>query len=369
MIRVVIVDDEYSSGKFLEIKLRNYSEVIVERVFHDVTQFKRYIACTRIDVCFLDIEMPVINGLELAEELNRAEKPPAIVFVTAFKGFSLDAFKVNAVDYLLKPVTKEELDRVVQKLSRILKFKVDVPKEEDTHLSQDLLDVTLLGHVTFYYHNKPVYVKFPVAKSLELVCFLLLRLKQRADKWCIIDALWQDKDMVSGWNTLRTTVYRTNQGFKKAGLKVRIRAEKSIYYLDPPVHLRDLVNLENTSIDDICKYLNNGDIESIKGLYPGHLLQEKDYIWLYEKDAYYSSLYFRKMNAALDQCILLGADFLNSMLPLVFENIEFTGLLKEKLTENNSLKGIIDFFNRHPAAIDDIADEMLQLKIKELLSL
>lgn len=70
------------------------------------------------DVAILDIEMPGQSGLMLAKILSEQVNPPAIMFVTAYANYALDAFSVNAQDYLVKPVTQERLDEALLKLVR-----------------------------------------------------------------------------------------------------------------------------------------------------------------------------------------------------------------------------------------------------------
>ena len=71
---------------------------------------------TRVEVVFLDISMPGASGLQLAEALHKLKNPPAIVFVTAYSDHAVEAFDVDAVDYLLKPVEEERLDRAIEKV-------------------------------------------------------------------------------------------------------------------------------------------------------------------------------------------------------------------------------------------------------------
>lgn len=72
------------------------------------------------DVIFLDIQMPGLTGLDVAERLTQGAKAPHIVFVTAYNEFAVQAFELNAVDYLLKPVTDERLARTVARLRATL---------------------------------------------------------------------------------------------------------------------------------------------------------------------------------------------------------------------------------------------------------
>ena len=70
------------------------------------------ILASRPDVLFLDIQMPGTNGMRIAETLSGLKNPPLLVFVTAFNQFAADAFDLNAVDYVLKPVEEARLARI-----------------------------------------------------------------------------------------------------------------------------------------------------------------------------------------------------------------------------------------------------------------
>ncbi len=116
MLKAMIVDDEAparSELKFLLDEL-GQTEVVAEAasVREAIEKLKEY-PC---DVMFLDVNMPEATGLQLAEALQHLKFPPAVVFVTAYSEFALDAFKVNAIDYLVKPV---ETDRLAQAIARV----------------------------------------------------------------------------------------------------------------------------------------------------------------------------------------------------------------------------------------------------------
>src|SRR5262249_1418952 len=68
-----------------------------------------------VDVVFLDVQMPAVTGFQLLEKL---ESDPLVIFTTAFDQYALNAFAVNSVDYLLKPIERERLDRALDKLER-----------------------------------------------------------------------------------------------------------------------------------------------------------------------------------------------------------------------------------------------------------
>jgi DNA-binding LytR/AlgR family response regulator len=77
----------------------------------------RLLESASLDVIFLDVEMPGVTGIQLARALAQSAQPPAVVFVTAHAGYAVEAFAVEAFDYLLKPVDPERLARVVERLA------------------------------------------------------------------------------------------------------------------------------------------------------------------------------------------------------------------------------------------------------------
>ena len=120
MLRVYLVDDEPPARARMRQLLADVNDVVVVGEAGDALDARAGIASARPDVVFLDIEMPTVSGTALAQSLP--EPRPFIVFATAFDRYALDAFVVDATDYLVKPVTKARLAgtlaRVRERLSR-----------------------------------------------------------------------------------------------------------------------------------------------------------------------------------------------------------------------------------------------------------
>ena len=130
MLKAMIVDDEAparSELKFLLDEL-GQTEVVAEAasVREAIEKLKEY-PC---DVMFLDVNMPEATGLQLAEALQHLKFPPAVVFVTAYSEFALDAFKVNAIDYLVKPVETERLSQAISRVREHVSLHVQAQKSE-----------------------------------------------------------------------------------------------------------------------------------------------------------------------------------------------------------------------------------------------
>src|SRR5512136_3023390 len=105
-LRVVVVDDEAPARALLREYLARAGGVEIVGECANGFEAVKTIGETAPDVVFLDIQMPKLDGFEVLELL---EKPPAVVFVTAYDEYALRAFEVHAVDYVLKPVTRERL--------------------------------------------------------------------------------------------------------------------------------------------------------------------------------------------------------------------------------------------------------------------
>ena len=114
MIKAIIIDDEVDSIDNLKWKLENYCpKVVIQATFNDPIKGLDYLQNNSIDLLFLDIQMPKLNGFDVLQAC------PAInfdvIFTTAYDQFGIQAIKFSALDYLLKPVQIDELKKAVQK--------------------------------------------------------------------------------------------------------------------------------------------------------------------------------------------------------------------------------------------------------------
>ena len=116
MIRAVIVDDEAPARSELRYLLAAHDDVSVMGESATAADGFALARDPEVDVVFLDIEMPGVTGLAAAPLLRERADPPAVVFVTAHAEYAVDAFAVEAFDYLLKPVDPDRLARVVERL-------------------------------------------------------------------------------------------------------------------------------------------------------------------------------------------------------------------------------------------------------------
>ncbi len=212
MIRVVLVDDEPQSCKLLAIKLKAVAEDIeIIGMFHHPEKAVSAIRKMKPTVVFLDIEMPGMNGFQLLENIE--EFNFEVIFVTAYNEYMLNALRVSALDYLLKPVDTEELKNALGRLRKKISLSENFmhTKEQlellgDTlkapHAPKRLALATLQGIIflkineiirvealsnysTFYLVNKQ---KIVVSKTLkEFEPTLLMQNFFRVNRSCIVN--------------------------------------------------------------------------------------------------------------------------------------------------------------------------------------
>lgn len=141
MLKILIVDDERLARERL-ISLINELNVDsqIQEAEHGLAALD-IIRSQATDIVLLDIRMPIMDGLEVAQHLTNMDTAPAVVFTTAYQDHALEAFETHAVDYLLKPVKKERLKQAIDRASIIQRGSIEELRKHDnttqprTHLS------------------------------------------------------------------------------------------------------------------------------------------------------------------------------------------------------------------------------------------
>ncbi|MBP1995086.1 LytR/AlgR family response regulator transcription factor [Paenibacillus eucommiae] len=119
MLKAFIVDDEPLARDELTYFLRRSKQVEVIGEADCIQDAIEHIQALQPDVVFLDIELAEDSGLQLAEKLLAIEPAPAIVFATAYDEYALQAFNVNALDYILKPFDEVRIQQTIEKIERL----------------------------------------------------------------------------------------------------------------------------------------------------------------------------------------------------------------------------------------------------------
>lgn len=275
MLKALIVDDEVLSAERLQKLLKEKGFINVVGVFTDPYDALENFKKLKPEIVFLDIEMPEINGMELAEKLIELDNNIKIIFVTAYNEYAVEAFELSALDYLLKPVSRERLDKTISRLTGNLPCMENKAKAY----------IKCFGGLGLYIANIEKTIKFRTSKAEELLALLLVHQGKPISSDFIIDILWGDFDADKAQVNLHTSIYSLRKALKNVEIDDFIKTSKGHYYIDTEKISCDIYDFEE-KIKDIDK--NSIDVlENILSIYNGPLLEGKDYIWLEDKTNYY----------------------------------------------------------------------------------
>lgn len=134
LLNCVIVDDEPIAIEGLKRQLKSLDFLNLSATFHNAIEASSFLETNNIDLLFLDINMPQLSGIGMLRSLTRK---PLVIFTTAHPDHALEAFKVDAVDYLLKPFSFENLVKAINKALLMLKAKVKPVANEHFFIKSD----------------------------------------------------------------------------------------------------------------------------------------------------------------------------------------------------------------------------------------
>jgi DNA-binding LytR/AlgR family response regulator len=177
-LRVLVVDDEAPARADLAFLLRDDPRVGEVRAAASAGEALRLLADDAVDVLFCDIKMPGLDGIELARVVSRFASRPQIVFVTAYDDRAVDAFDVQAVDYLVKPVRADRLSEAVR---RVVSTGGDGGSDEDESIAVELGGITRFVRRSQirYVEAQGDYARLHTAAESHLLRATLAELEQR----------------------------------------------------------------------------------------------------------------------------------------------------------------------------------------------
>ena len=115
-IKCIIIDDEPLAAEVIEMHLKEFPNMELLSKFTNPLEALSIIESGEIDVVFIDINMPVISGIEVVEHISQLDLDLHIVFVTAYDDFAIKAFELHAIDYILKPVSDERINLCLERI-------------------------------------------------------------------------------------------------------------------------------------------------------------------------------------------------------------------------------------------------------------
>lgn len=186
MIRVIIIDDEPLALRQLEMYISKISFLELVAACSSASAAKSCLE--RADAIFLDINMPDLNGMDFIKSLPH---PPAVVFTTAYSEYAVEGFRINAVDYLLKPFSFKEFETSCRKLREYLDMKAALAEKEADpilHFKADYRTVSVDTRKIVFVESWSEYIKIHLVDAEEpvIVLYSLKNLIDLLPKGCFM---------------------------------------------------------------------------------------------------------------------------------------------------------------------------------------
>ncbi len=200
-MNIIAVDDEKPA---LEMLIDSIEQTVLQTTVHGFSKPSdaiTYVKENGCDIAFLDIEMCGMTGLELARRIKDICNDANIIFVTGYSEYTLDAFRVYASDYLLKPVTPDAVSRAIKHLRTPV-----IPKETNK------IKFQCFGNFEVFCDGKPVV--FKRVKAKELLAYLVDRMGAGVTMGELRAVLWEDgDDTLSRQSNLRNLISEIKKTF------------------------------------------------------------------------------------------------------------------------------------------------------------
>lgn len=182
-MRAICVEDERLLMEDTLAMCRHLPAIAEAEGFVSPTEALLWVQSHSVDIALLDINMPGMNGLELAARIKAISPATAIIFVTGYSEFAKDAFAVRATGYLMKPITREALAKDVA-------YALSLRSPEQDKDNGEIV-VKTFGSFDVFLHGRPI--KFKIAKCKEILAFLVDRQGGSVTRPEISATLWESR--------------------------------------------------------------------------------------------------------------------------------------------------------------------------------
>jgi two-component SAPR family response regulator len=270
-MNILIVDDEIDTLKDIDYYVQKYnklnSTVLCINPLEALNQAEKI--C--FDIALLDIELPAMDGLELAERLFEICPKIKIVFITAYNNYATEAFNINAIDYVLKPIREE---RLFKALDRLFYKKI-----ESVHEKDNKAELYVYMFKNFIVKSGQETIKWDRQKAFELFAYLLENRNIPIHKEKLCDLFWPDSEPKKALVNLQTSIYSIRKTLEKYNnYEISIEYSVSNYILNTKKVWIDVVEFETI----LQKAIHLKDINLLKNgisIYSGEYLDEEGWMW------------------------------------------------------------------------------------------
>lgn len=270
-MKIVIVDDDRISLAHIEHQLNKLAGLEVVATFLDPIEGRDYILENDVDTVLLDIHFPGVTGLEITDEIHMQKPNVIIALVSSYDKYAVDAFELNIIDYILKPVELSRLETTINRIRKQLNRQLKPVESKVLHLQ-------VANRFEFIVGNKFEPVAWRTAKTQEMFLLLLQNNEAAISKETLMEVLWPEGK--ESFSILYTTIHHVRAVLEDYKVGIQLTNHESGYRLDLNNVKIDLIEWENEtlSLPDISS-VSIDDYEQTMKRNKGAYLEEHGYLW------------------------------------------------------------------------------------------
>lgn len=329
-MKVYLVDDEQPCLDELACLFSQYSEIELAGTYKSSVKALEAIGKNQPDVVFLDIDMPRMSGLELARRIQEKHTGVIIIFVTAYAGYALDAYKAYPLDFLVKPVLDEQLEQTMHHLR--LQYALLHPEEEKHYR----LNIKCFGSFEI---SASCEVRFPTRRVRELFLYLISRQGCAAKREQLLDALFAGRSDRNTLNNLYVSISRLRTLLDccdKSRQLIRLTEDNALFIAPGVCDYVDFMAFagQNAALSE----KNAEEAARALALYRGPYLEKENYEWAAEC-AREAETEYERIALGLAGCHSAAGRAADA------ENVLFTLLTRMPLSDEGH-RGLLDLYMR-----------------------
>lgn len=291
MIRAMIVDDDPVTLNLLHMLLNETEDVEVVGAYESAYEGMASLALLKPDVVFLDVEMPEMSGIEFALEIAQTDLDANIVFVSSHEHYAIEAFRLNALHYILKPVSSEMVEMAVARVRKEMSY--NKPRLGATRIE-------CFNGIRVFDERGVIPVKWITSKTEELFALMLVSQQQGSSKWNILENLWGDCEPKKAHQNLYTTIFRLKKTFEEVGISAQLENKNGMYFLKLEETVVDFVQFQTFMEHNIHLSPENATaMEAYLSLYKGDLFGDKAYSWCLPTREYFHAIFLERSKELL----------------------------------------------------------------------
>lgn len=270
-MRIAAVDDEAHVLERFERMVLGINELNLCGLFETGEQLLGYLNENPLDAVFLDIEMPGVNGLQLSEQIQNLNENIDIIFVTAYNQYAVEAFELQALDYILKPLSEE---RLAKSVNRLLKTRKNVNAPEN-------LFIQCLGGFEVFLNGEAMTWKNTKAK--EVLAFLVHENGVPVGWEKIADAVWPDFNSEKAQTNFHATTYLLRKRLAEAGISHILECVRGNYRIATDKVDCDVYKIEESLKNNQMK--RKQDLQLLEQMVQKGYMGASGYNWAYPRAA------------------------------------------------------------------------------------